>query len=199
MDETFKRRGTVLAGSYKDRLLQGEPDESHFGAPAELQAGVQQCGGDGNFVGHGRQTTQRQTLTVPRYSSLRTSRLTQNVHDEISRKEKELAVATQSQNDRLIQVEDSLRQVKLLESTRHDEDEEDMQGAEAQLEQQAEALKAAHILLPELLSQLSSGRFEGCGKPGRTNNVSFGDQNSGLQIGVNDGGISGVTIGQRSQ
>lgn len=119
--------------------------------------------------------------------------------DAIAKREEDLSLVTQSNSNRLAEVERSLEELRLVGGHQdNNDDEEDEESAESQLLEEAEALKAAQSLLPALLARLESGKLEEMERQSRrTNtNVSFGDQNNGFQIGVNDGSISGVTIGR---
>lgn len=123
------------------------------------------------------------------------------MRDEIVKRKGELAIVSQANSDRLAEVERSIRDLELFHNRPDDEDDdEDQESAETQLSEEAKALKAGQVLLPALLAHLSSGRFEEMARQNRSTNtnVSFGNQNSGFQIGVNDGNISGVTIGRQS-
>ena len=136
---------------------------------------------------------------MSRCSSLRNSRITQDVKDGIAKKEADLTISSQSMDDRLAEVENSLTEMGLVDAAQYDTSEvEDLESAVAQLQEEIAALKASRALLPELLSRIRSGKIEKIPGEGQdvSTIVSFGSQNTGFQVGISHGAISGVTVGK---
>lgn len=125
--------------------------------------------------------------------------MTEDIRKTVTAKEEEITTVAKRTDIRLKDVECCLRDMSVEETTQDDETEGDeLEGAQTQLEEELAALKTSQALLQELLSQLKPGETEkAAGEDGKGNtNVSFGAQNSGFQVGVSHGAISGITFGK---
>lgn len=88
--------------------------------------------------------------------------------------------------------------MRLVETDDQDDGEsDDLISAIAQLEEELAALKASQALFPELLAQMKEEKIERVAKGQNTStNISFGNNNTGFQVGVSHGAISGIKIGK---
>jgi hypothetical protein len=126
--------------------------------------------------------------------------MTKDIGAAIAKKEADLTNLSQTTDTRLSCLEKSLEEMKpsnIDRETVEEEESEDRLGAIAQLEQESTVLKASQALLPELLARLKSEEMEKiAGRQVASTHLSFGHNNSGFQVGINQGSISGVTTGK---
>lgn len=73
---------------------------------------------------------------------------------------------------------------------------EDKAGALRQLEEERKALDTTRKLLDELLSKTQEEAVaKAAGAQSHSPNISFGNQNSGFEAGIINGGVSGISFG----
>lgn len=112
----------------------------------------------------------------------------------ISQKEAEIAESIAATDKQLVEVNAKLGAL-CLAKTEQDETEVDRASAINQVEVEQSVLKDSRTLLDELLSGIHIAATN-ARKDQAWVVVSFG-QNNGVQIGVNQGAISGITFGKR--
>lgn len=131
-----------------------------------------------------------------RYSSVRNSHITEEIKQTIATNQTEAKGAITTTDRQLVVLESKLEELNVSSD---DEDEPKVGKPEAlrQLESEREALSASRKLLEELLfkAQEEAVAKVAAGNQGTSATVTFGNQNSGFQAGVVNGGISGLTFG----
>lgn len=142
--------------------------------------------------------TQTGLIQLYRYSSVRHSHITEDIKQMISAKQADVQSAITSTNKQLAVLEDRVKELNL--SSDEDEEtagsQEDRPGALRQLEEERKAVDASRRLLEELLSKAQEKAVaKAAGNGGGSYTVTFGDQNSGFQAGVFNGGVSGLSFG----
>jgi cobalamin biosynthesis protein CobT len=135
-----------------------------------------------------------------RYSSIRHTHITEEIKKTISMKQTEITGAIAATDKHLADVESTLGELRLAgtgqEGVQNAED-KDKDSALEQIEEERIALDSSRKLLKELLSMT---REEVIAKAtsesqNRSTQVTFGNQNSGFQIGISNGPISGISFG----
>lgn len=133
-----------------------------------------------------------------RYSSIRHSHITEEIKKMIVTKQTDIASAIRTTDKQLAEVGKRLEELDVAgddqaeaESTKNRAD------ALRQIEEEHKALSTSRKLLNELLSKAQDGAVAKAVTERRTHStiVTFGAQNSGLQIGVSSGPISGISFG----
>lgn len=125
--------------------------------------------------------------------------MTQEIRDLVAKQAADLTTATASTQGRLENAERSLTAVRAADVTQLNEvEEEDHENAMWQLEEETASLRISRMVLEELKSHSDSGSVERVAQQSQDHafTVSFGQQNSGFQLGVNHGPISGITFGR---
>lgn len=76
---------------------------------------------------------------------------------------------------------------------------EDQADAIRQIEEEQKALRASRKILDELFEKMQDEKIEKAAAESQSGStsVTFGNQNSGFQIGVSNGSISGISFGAR--
>lgn len=117
--------------------------------------------------------------------------MTGEIKEIIAEKQREITPAVQTTDTQLAQVTETLKTLNTLDDARREVD------MVRQLQEEQSALTLSRKLLDELVAKLqedSVSRASG-EKQDYSAQVTFGSQNSGLQIGVSHGPISGITFG----
>lgn len=131
---------------------------------------------------------------------MRHNQVSQDTHDALIRRETDLSLLSQTTDARLADVEASLAQLQLMDtSTQEESDSDDLASAVVQLEEELVALKASHALVPVLSSQLESiSREQVTINQKSATMVTFGQHSQGIQLGINNGpiNITGFTFGR---
>ncbi|KAF2008321.1 hypothetical protein BU24DRAFT_429464 [Aaosphaeria arxii CBS 175.79] len=135
------------------------------------------------------------------YSSVRHSHITEDIKKTISEKQEEVKSAITATDRQLIVLDNKLEELGLSSD---DEvavgPDEDKAKALQQYEEERKAIVASRRLLDELLSRAQEeavAKAAAKGQVGSTTvgSVTFGNQNSGLQTGVINGGVHGTMFG----
>ena len=132
-----------------------------------------------------------------RYSSVRHSHITEEIKKIISTKQAEVKSAITTADKQLVVVENKLEELNLSS----DDEEatgsrEDKTEALRQLKEELIAVKASQKLLNELLLKLQEEALaKAAGSQSHSTMVKFGNQNSGFQAGIINGGVSGISFG----
>jgi septal ring factor EnvC (AmiA/AmiB activator) len=113
----------------------------------------------------------------------------------ISQKEAEIAESIAATDKQLAEANANLEALCLAKAEQ-DETEADRASAISQVEVEQSVLKNSRALLDELLSGIHIAATNAREDQARVV-ISFGRQNTGMQIGVNHGGISGITFGKK--
>jgi hypothetical protein len=133
-----------------------------------------------------------------RYSSIRHTHITEEIRKTILTKEAEISKAITSTDRQLAEVESALGEIHLTGS-RHErgQNEEDITNAVKQIEEERAALGSSRKLLEELLSKAREDVIARAASESqiRSTQVTFGNNNSGFQIGISNGPISGISFG----
>lgn len=133
-----------------------------------------------------------------RYSSIRHTHITEEIKKTISVKEAEITGAIAATDKQLTEVESTLGELRLTDASQEGvQNVEDKEKALEQIKEEQIALDSSRILLQELLSKareevVSRAATE---SQDRSTKVTFGNQNSGFQIGISNGPISGISFG----
>jgi flavin-dependent dehydrogenase len=144
------------------------------------------------------------SLIVPhRYSSVRHSHITEDIKKTISANQEEVKGAIATTDKQLIVLENKLEELNL--SSDDEDTDEPVEGkAEAlrQYEEERKAIIISRKLLDELLAKAQEEAVAKAAAQNRVNsttvgNVTFGNQNSGQQAGVINGGVHGAVFGGR--
>jgi hypothetical protein len=132
-----------------------------------------------------------------RYSSVRHSHITEEIKKTISTKQAEVKGAITTADKQLVVVENKLEELNL--SSDDDEAARSKEGRTEtlrQLEGELDAVKVSQKLLEELLTKSQEEAVaKAAGNLSPSNTVMFGDQNSGFQAGIINGGVSGISFG----
>jgi hypothetical protein len=132
-----------------------------------------------------------------RYSSVRHSHITEEIKKSISTEQAEVKGAITTADKQLTVLEKKLEELDL--SSDGEEAAGPKEGkAEAlrQFEEERKAINASRKLLDELLSKSQEeGVAKAAGNQSSSTTVTFGNQNSGLQVGTINGGVFGITFG----
>ena len=113
-------------------------------------------------------------------------------------KEAEITGAIAATDKQLTEVESTLGELRLTDASQEGvQNVEDKEKALEQIKEEQIALDSSRILLQELLSKareevVSRAATE---SQDRSTKVTFGNQNSGFQIGISNGPISGISFG----
>lgn len=134
------------------------------------------------------------------YSSVRHSHITEDIRKTISTKQDEVKGAITATDKQLIVLENKLEELYLSS-----DDEETARPTEGkvealrQFEEERKAIVASRRLLDELLSRAQEEAVAkaAVNNPSSSTTVTFGNQNSGFQAGVVNGGVHGGSFGAR--
>lgn len=133
-----------------------------------------------------------------RYSSIRHSHITEEIKKMIFTKQTDITSAIRTTDKQLAEVGKRLEELNVAgddqveaESTKNRAD------ALRQIEEEHKALTTSRKLLNELLSKAQDDAVAKAATESQTRStiVTFGAQNSGFQIGVSSGPISGISFG----
>lgn len=138
-----------------------------------------------------------------RRSSIRNTHMSKELWDKVSAQEATTNENAASVDSQIAVVERNLAKLSTTEGvhdqTAGDGDDEEIGGAETQLREELFALRSSRSLLAELSRLVKRAEVEKLTSKGsdHSTNISFGDNNSGLQTGINHGPIN-WTSGKRS-
>lgn len=129
-----------------------------------------------------------------RYSSIRSTHISEEIKKTISTKEAEISRAITSTDAQLAEVKTSLGEIHLSGAGEEQSDDaEDMANTAKQIEAERSALCSSRHLLEELLSKAkveallkATSESQNC-----STHITFGNQGKGFQIGTNNAAISG--------
>lgn len=133
------------------------------------------------------------TYLTCRYSSIRHTHITEEIQKMESVRHTEIIAAIRSTDEQRDEVRTIIEQ---LHSVRNNTQEdlgttEDKADARNQAEEERKALDASRKLLDELLVKVQ----DNCVAKAASMSVEFGAYNSGLQVGVSNGPMSGMSFG----
>ena len=133
-----------------------------------------------------------------RYSSIHHTHIAEEIKKTIFTKQTEIKSAIGAADEQLVALGNSVEELKLATDDQH-ADESTKSHAEAlrQLEEERRALTVSRRLLVELLCKCQEEAVAKAAAENqdRSTTVTFGDQNSGFQAGVINGGVSGISFG----
>ncbi|KAH9208736.1 hypothetical protein DL95DRAFT_311312 [Leptodontidium sp. 2 PMI_412] len=131
------------------------------------------------------------------YSSVRNSHITEEIKKTISTTQDEVKGAITTADKQLIVLESKVEEMNLS-----DDDEEVVKPAEGktealrQLEEEVNGVKASQKLLNELLPKSQEEAVvKAAGSQSGSITVTFGDNSSGFNAGIINGGVSGISFG----
>jgi hypothetical protein len=133
-----------------------------------------------------------------RYSSIRSTHITEEIKKTISTKETEISKAVTSTDRQLAEVETSLGELQLGDAGQdQSQNAEDMTNTVKQIEEERSALESSRKLLEELLSKAKEEAIirASSESQNRSMQMTFGTLGEGFQIGNNSGPISGINFG----
>jgi methyl-accepting chemotaxis protein len=132
-----------------------------------------------------------------RYSSIRSTHITEEIKKTISTKETEISTAVTSTDRQLAEVETRLGELQLGDAAQEqNQNAEDMANTVKQIEAERSALDSSRKLLEELLSKAKEEAIlrAASERQNRSTHMSFGNQGKGFQIGTNNAPISGFNF-----
>jgi TolA-binding protein len=133
-----------------------------------------------------------------RYSSVRHSHITEDIKKTICTTQAEVNCAIITTDKQLVVLENKLEELNLSS------DDEEVSGPQEgkvealrQLEEERKAAIASRRLLDELLSKAQEEAVAkvAAKNQGNSTTVTFGNQNTGFQAGVINGGVTGTSFG----
>jgi hypothetical protein len=135
-----------------------------------------------------------------RYSSIRHTHITEEIKKTISTRQIKITTAIGATDEQLAEVGKRLEELNVVGDIQEDiETTESKADALRQIEEEHKALRASRKLLDELLMKVqedtvvkAAAEDQNC-----STQVTFGSQNSGFQIGVSNGPISGISFGAK--
>ena len=133
-----------------------------------------------------------------RYSSIRHSHITEEIKKMIVTKQTDIASAIKTTDKQLAEVGKRLEELNVAGNDQVEaESMKNRADALRQIEEEHKALSTSQKLLNELLSKAQDDAVAKAATENQTRStiVTFGAQNSGLQIGVSSGPISGISFG----
>ncbi|KAF1974571.1 hypothetical protein BU23DRAFT_504989 [Bimuria novae-zelandiae CBS 107.79] len=139
------------------------------------------------------------------YSSVRHSHITEDIKKTISEKQEEVKSAITATDKQLIILDNKLEELNLSSDDGVvAEPNEDKTKALQQYEEERKAIVASRRLLDELLSRaqeeaVAKAAAKGQASSTTVGSVTFGNQNSGLQTGVINGGVHGAIFGRKQE
>jgi len=129
---------------------------------------------------------------------LRHTHITEEIKKTISTKQAEISGAITTTDKQLAEVESTLRELDLAGTGQERaQNAEDKDNAVEQVGRERTALDSSRKLLQELLSMTQEEAIAKAARESlnRSTEVRFGNQNSGFQIGISNGAISGISFG----
>jgi hypothetical protein len=140
-------------------------------------------------------------LTTPhRYSTIRTTTMTEEIKRELSARQAEMTATISTVDTQVGLAEQSLTQMRLTEEHQSgQEDEEDMEGAAWAIEDELAMLRSSQETMRKLISSMQAELAERAagGVSNSSTSVSFGDNNVGFQAATISGSVSGLSFGKR--
>lgn len=133
-----------------------------------------------------------------RYSSLHHTQITEEVKKTISTKQAEISRAISATDRQVAEVESTLRELDLTAANpERVQNTEDKDNAIEQIEVERAGLDSSQKLLQQLLSMTAEEAITKAASKAQAGSttVTFGNQNSGVQIGVSHAPISGIYFG----
>jgi hypothetical protein len=133
-----------------------------------------------------------------RYSSIRHSHITEDIKKVILTKQTDIASAIRTTDRQLAEVGKRLEELNVAGDDQIEaERTKNRADALRQIEEERKALSTSRKLLNELLSKAQDDAVAKAATESQTRSttVTFGAQNSGFQIGVSNGPISGISFG----
>lgn len=135
-----------------------------------------------------------------RYSSIRHTHITEEIKKTISTKQIEITSAIGATDLQLAEVGKRLEELNVVGDIQEEvESTENKADALRQIEEERKALSASRKLLDELLSKVQEDSVVKASteNQNRSTQVTYGSQNSGFQIGISNGPISGISFGAK--
>jgi len=134
-----------------------------------------------------------------RYSSFRHTHITEEIEKTISIKRAEITGTITATENQLAEVESTLRELHIAGTGQEKgQDTDDKGSAVKQIEGERTALDSSRKLLQELLLKTQEDVIAKAAseRQNPSNQITFGSQNSGFQIGISNGPISGISFGR---
>ncbi|KFY18216.1 hypothetical protein V492_00036 [Pseudogymnoascus sp. VKM F-4246] len=128
------------------------------------------------------------------YVSVRHSHITEEIKKTISTTQGEVKGAITTADKQLVVLESKLEDMNLSDSDEAAGSSEGKSEILRQLEEELKAMKVSQKLLKELLSKSQEEAVAKAAVP--STKVTFGNQNSGLQVWTINGGLNGVSFGK---
>lgn len=121
--------------------------------------------------------------------------MTGDIEEMLSAKQDEVTSACQTTDTQLAKVAETLKSLNILDGIQYTGSPEGEMAR--QLQEEQKALHASRKLLGDVLTKFQEDSVlrASAGKLDHSAHITFGSQNSGFQIGVSHGPISGITFG----
>lgn len=131
------------------------------------------------------------------YTTLNTNRPPEAITAELAAEQTQLARIAEQQDNEVAAAEQALAELRIAESEHQSEqDEEDLDAASVAVEEEAASAQSCQDIMRELLSLMQTEKVQQAmsSKQAQSIKVTFGDNNSGFQMGTNSGTISGISF-----
>jgi hypothetical protein len=135
-----------------------------------------------------------------RHSSIRQNNSTEEIKKTISIRQTEITDAIGATDEQLAEVRKRLDDLNVVGDIQKEVESMDSKGdTQMQIEEEHKALNTSRKLLDELLLKAREDAVEEAAIKNHNGStqVTFGSQNSGFQIGISYGSISGITFGTK--
>jgi hypothetical protein len=131
-----------------------------------------------------------------RYSSIRHTHISEEIKKTISTKQTEISSAIGATDKQLAEIGKRLEELNVAGDIQEEaESTECRADALRQIEEERKAISTSRKLLDELLSKAQEEAIVKAATKNLIQRVTFGSNNSGIQIGISNGPISGISFG----
>jgi hypothetical protein len=136
------------------------------------------------------------TIGRHRYSSIRHTHISEEIKKAISTKQTEISSAIGATDKQLVEIGKRLEELHVAGDSQEDA-ERTQRRADAlrQIEEERNAISTSRKLLDELLAKAQEEAIVKAAAKNVTQRMTFGSNNSGIQIGISNGPISGISFG----
>jgi hypothetical protein len=134
-----------------------------------------------------------------RYSSIRHTHITEEIRETISTRQTEITIAIGKSDEQLAEVGKRLQKLNVVGDIQEEVPRtESKADALRQMEEERKALSVSRKLLDKLLLKAQEDAVvKAAANQNCSTRVTFGSQNSGFQIGISNGPISGISFGAK--
>lgn len=123
---------------------------------------------------------------IDSFKTIHQGQITEEIRQSMMTKQGELVTASREGQTEVAKLEDQLKALSILS----DPEDEEYQETLGQLKEQQKTLEASQKLIEELVKRLQESTKQPIKDGDHSIHVTFGAQNSGMQMGVNHGAIN---------